>query len=119
MSPQFLQLGREVQEFCCRMARNDPTMTEVDLSGECSAADGAAAVALLQMQQGRVRCVDCVCGTEPPRSSGRQVIDSSAAAIARALEKNSTLQTLDLGCEIVVCVVVMGGELYWCLGLVG
>ena len=93
------------------MVRNDPTMTEVDLSGECSAADGAAAVALLQMQYGCVRGVDCVCATEPPRSSGNGVTEAGAAAIARALEKNTTLQTLDLHGEFVVvcCVVFVEG----------
>ena len=61
MCPQFLQLGREVQEFCCRMVRNDPTMTEVVLFGECSAADGAAAVALLQICSRDVSVVLIVC----------------------------------------------------------
>ena len=118
MSPQFLQLGREVQEFCCRMARNDPTMTEVVLFCECSAADGAAAVALLQMQQGRVRCVDCVCATEPPCSSGNGVTEAGAEAIARALEKNTTLQSLNLLGEFVVlcCVVLwLWRVVDWCL----
>ena len=93
------------------MVRNDPTMTEVDLSGECSAADGAAAVALLQMQQGCVRGVDCVCGTEPPCSSGNAVKDAGAASLAQALEKNTTLQTLNLIREFVVLCCVCGGWL--------
>ena len=93
------------------MVRNDPTMTEVDLSGECSAADGAAAVALLQMQQGCVRGVDCVCGTEPPCSSGNAVKDAGAASLAQALEKNTTLQTLNLFREFVVLCCVCGGWL--------
>ena len=84
------------------MARNDPTMTEVNLSGECSAADGAAAVALLQMQQGRVRGVDCVCATEPPCPSGCGVTDAGAEAIGLALERNTTLQELHLRSEFVV-----------------
>ena len=46
------QLGGGVQVIVDRMARNEPTMTEASLSGECAAADGAAAVALLQMQDG-------------------------------------------------------------------
>ena len=70
------QLGRGVQVIVDRMARNDATMTEANLSGdsdcelsglsvefsslsgECAAADGVAAVALLHMQEswmGRVR----------------------------------------------------------------
>ena len=84
------------------MARNDPTMTKVDLSGECAAADGAAAVALLQMQQGRVRCVDCVCATEPPCSSVNKVGDAGCASLAGALEKNTTLKKLGLSGKFVV-----------------
>ena len=57
--------------------------------------------------EGRVRCVDCVCATEPPRSSGNGVTEAGAAAIARALEKNTTLQTLDVCCEFVVFVIVL------------
>ncbi len=119
MSPQFLQVGREVQEFFFRMARNDPTMTIVDLSGECSAADGAAAVVLLQMQEGRVRGVDCVCATEPPCSSGSTVGDAGAAWLAQALEKNTTLQTLSFGREFVVLCCVCGGGLIFVYVVVG
>ena len=52
--------------------------------------------------EGRVRCVDCVCATEPPRSSDNRVGDAGAASLAQALEKNTTLQTLNLGSEFVV-----------------
>ena len=52
--------------------------------------------------EGRVRGVDCVCATEPPCSSGNNVGVAGFAALARALEKNTTLQTLDLGSEFVV-----------------
>ena len=58
-----------------------------------------------------MRGVDCVCTTEPPCSLDCQVTDVGAAAIARALEKNTTLQTLDLQGEFVVlcCVVFVEG----------
>jgi len=49
-----------------------------------------------------VRCVDCVCATEPPCSSGNRVGAAGCAALARALEKNTTLQTLKLSSECVV-----------------
>ncbi len=49
-----------------------------------------------------MRCVDCVCATEPPRSSGCQVTEAGAAAIGLALEKNTTLQELHLRSEFVV-----------------
>ena len=58
-----------------------------------------------------MRCVDCVCATEPPCSSGCGVTDAGAAAIARALEKNSTLRELYLSSEIVVLRRVSGGGL--------
>ena len=109
---QCAELDQEVQEVAARIARNDPTMTELNYGfrGEHSAADGTAAVALLQMQQGRERGVDCVCATEPPWfSSG--VTDAGAAAIARALEENTTLQTLHLSREFVVLCCVCGGGL--------
>ena len=44
-------------------------------------------------------CVVCV-AAEPPPSSGYSVGDAGAAALAGALEKNTSLQTLDLPCEI-------------------
>ena len=54
--------------------------------------------------------VDCVCATEPPCSSGNVVGDAGATSLARALEKNTTLQTLDLQGEFVVlCCVLEGG----------
>jgi hypothetical protein len=61
--------------------------------------------------EGRVRCVDCVCATEPPCSSGNGVTEAGAEAIARALEKNTTLQSLNLLGEFVVlcCVVIVEG----------
>jgi len=52
--------------------------------------------------EGRVRCVDCVCATELPCSSGNEVGDAGCAALAGALEKNTTLQELDLRRECVV-----------------
>ena len=61
--------------------------------------------------EGRVRCVDCVCATEPPCSSGCEVWEAGAAAIALALEKNTTLQTLNLNGEFVVLWCVCGGGL--------
>jgi len=46
--------------------------------------------------EGRVRGVDCVCGTEAPCSSDNGVGDAGCAALAGAgaLEKNTTLQLL-------------------------
>ena len=44
-------------------------------------------------------CIACV-AAEPAPSSGNEVGDAGAAAFAAALEKNSSLQTLDLGSEI-------------------
>ena len=49
---------------------------------------------------GALRCVVCV-AAEPPPSSGNSVGDAGAAAFAAALEKNSSLQTLDLWGELV------------------
>ena len=54
-----------------------------------------------------MRGVDCVCATEPPWSSGCRVTDAGADAIARALEKNTTLRALDLSCEFVVLCCVL------------
>ena len=96
------KLNKEVQKVVDRMARNDPTMTEANLYSECAAADGAAAVAVLQMHEARVRGVDCVCATEPPCASDNQVADAGAAALAGALEKNTTLLDLVLLGEFVV-----------------
>jgi hypothetical protein len=107
---QYEEFDQEFKEVAARIANNDPTMTDANLSGECAAADGAAAVALLQMQQGRERVVDCVCATEPLWCSSG-VTDAGAAAIARALEKNTTLQTLLLFGEFVVLCCVCGGGL--------
>ena len=59
--------------------------------------------------EGRVRGVDCVCATEPPCSSDNRVGDAGAASLAQALEKNTTLQTLDLNREFVVVCCVCGG----------
>ena len=59
------ELDQEVQEVAARIARNDPTMTELNYGfrGECSAADGAAAVALLQICSRGVSVVLIVCAT--------------------------------------------------------
>ena len=47
-----------------------------------------------------VRCDIVVCvAAEPAPSSGCKVGAAGAAALAGALEKNTSLQTLDLGCE--------------------
>ena len=52
--------------------------------------------------EGRVRGVDCVCATEPPCSSDNHLGAAGCAALAGALEKNTTLQMLDLSGECVV-----------------
>ena len=59
--------------------------------------------------EGRVRGVDCVCATEPPCSSGIKVGAAGAAALAAALEKNTTLQLLDVESEFVVVWFVLQG----------
>jgi hypothetical protein len=47
-----------------------------------------------------VRCDIVVCvAAEPAPSSGNDMGDAGAAALAGALEKNTSLQTLDLGSE--------------------
>ena len=57
-----------------------------------------------------MRGVDCVCATEPPCSSDNKFGDAGATSLAQALEKNTTLQTLDLQGEFVVlCCVLEGG----------
>ena len=58
-----------------------------------------------------MRCVDCVCATEPPCSSDNGAGDAGAAALACALEKNTTLHTLYLQGEFVVVCFVWGGVL--------
>jgi len=68
-----------------------------------------AVVCLCFWVEGRERGVDCVCATEPPCSSDSRFGDAGAAAIARALEKNTTLQTLVLSREFVVLCCVCGG----------
>jgi hypothetical protein len=60
-----------------------------------------------------VRCVDCVCATKPPCSSDNDVGDAGAAKLARALEKNTTLQMLHLLGEFVVVCCGCGG---WLIG---
>jgi hypothetical protein len=52
--------------------------------------------------EGRVRGVDCVCATESPCSSVNGVYAAGWAALAAALEKNTTLHTLDISSEFVV-----------------
>jgi len=51
------------------------------------------------------------CATEAPCSSDNGVGEAGAASLAQAMEKNTTLHTLYLGCEFVVlcCVIVEGG----------
>ena len=44
-------------------------------------------------------CIACV-AAEPAPSSGNAVGAAGAAAFAAALEKNSSLQTLDLSCKL-------------------
>jgi hypothetical protein len=70
------------------------------------------AVGLCFWVEGRERCVDCVCATEPPCSSGSKFGDAGAAAISHALEKNTTLLMLDLeDGEFVVLRCIWGGGL--------
>ena len=50
-----------------------------------------------------VRCDIVVCvAAEPAPSSGNRMGDAGAAALAGALEKNTSLQTLNLKCEFVM-----------------
>jgi hypothetical protein len=104
------QLGRGLQEILNFMDRNDPTMTRActNTCGESAAADGAAQRLLLQCcrcRMGHVYGVDCVCATQKLYLLGNEVTDAGAEAIARALEKNTTVTDLNLGCEFVVCEV--------------
>ena len=69
------------------------------------------AVCLCVWVEGRERGVDCVCATEPPCSSESKFGHSGFAWLAQALEKNTTLQTLNLGREFVVLCCVCGGWL--------
>ena len=69
--------------------------------------------------EGRGRCVDCVCATEPTCSSGNGLGAAGAAAFARALEKNTTLQELDLQREFVVLWFCFGREVDCGLCFVG
>jgi hypothetical protein len=56
-----------------------------------------------------LRGVDFAIATQHPCSSGSEITDAGAEAIARALEKNTTLQSLDLGGEVFVfCYEVFG-----------
>jgi len=58
-----------------------------------------------------VRCVDCVCATEAPCSSGSNLGDAGCAALAGALEKNTTLQELKLDGEcVVLCDLFFEGD---------
>ena len=66
-----------------------------------------------------MRSVDCVCATEPPCSSGNRVGDAGAASLAQALDKNTTLQTLNLSGEFVVVGCVCGGGLIGVYVVVG
>ena len=59
-------------------------------------------VGFVNRVEGRVRGVDCVCATEPPCSSDNEVGAAGCAALAGALEKNTTLHTLGLSRECVV-----------------
>ncbi len=62
--------------------------------------------------EGRLRCIDCVRATEPPCSSDNVVGYAGAESLAQALEKNATLQTLDLSSECVVLCYVFGGGMH-------
>jgi hypothetical protein len=59
-------------------------------------------VALWLGWMGRVLCVDCVCATEPPCSSDNSAGAAGAAALAVALETNTTLLTFYFRGEFVV-----------------
>ena len=64
-----------------------------------------------------MRGVDCVCATEPPCSSGNGVGDAGATSLAQALEKNTTLQTLNIYSEFVVLFHIVFVEGSRCCGL--
>ena len=69
--------------------------------------------------EGCVRGFDCLCATEPPFSSGNNLSNSGAASLAQALEKNTTLQRLDLDCEFVVLLRALEGGLIVVYVIVG
>ena len=56
-------------------------------------------------------CVVCV-AAEPPPSSDNSVRDAGAAALAGALEKNTSLQTLNLGGESLFLDVLLSDLLF-------
>ena len=68
-------------------------------------------------------CIACV-AAEPAPSSGNVLGAAGAAAFAAALEKNSSLQTLNLGCEVFFdfdiacrdCMILI--ELFWGVAIV-
>ena len=60
---------------------------------------------------GALRCVVCV-AAEPPPSSGNDVGAAGAAALAGALEKNTSLQTLGLGRESLFLDVLLSDSLF-------
>ena len=70
-----------------------------------------AVVGLCFWVEGRERGVDWLCATEPPRSSDNRLGDAGAASLGQALEKNTTLQSLNLNGEFVVLWCVCGGGL--------
>ena len=60
-----------------------------------------------------MRCDIVVCAAaEPAPSSGNGVGAAGAAALAGALEKNTSLQTLDLGCESLFLDVLLSDLLF-------
>jgi hypothetical protein len=89
------------------------TLQSLDLAGECVKPRGVSFALLFYAQSvfkyllflfcaRGVGCVYVVClSTEHLRSSGNEIEDSGIEALARALEKNTTLQSLDLAGECV------------------
>ena len=100
---QALVLSRELVVLCCVCGGG--LIVVYVVVGCCWAAVGV---------EGRVRGVDCVCATEPPWSSGCGVTDAGAVSLAQALQKNTTLHTLNLHREFVVMCLVRGVDCGLC-----
>ncbi len=107
------KISKQVQYAIDGIMRNDTTMTSVDLSCELFDFDIVCRdwMILIFVVLGCCDCClycgmgmgcDCVAcaAAEPAPSSVNPVGDAGAAAFAAALEKNSSLQTLDLGGEL-------------------
>jgi hypothetical protein len=74
-----------------------------------------AVVMLYLGWMGRELVADCVCATHQLCTSGNNFKDAGAVALARALEKNTTLQNLNFFCELLAfCYVLFCSTVLFC-----